>query len=131
MIRLFTHQLKLRIRCTEIAQRLRLSTDYDVIIVRKKVGSKHNNHHMRVTIYHAPPPPPSFALSTTMYNEPAAQRDQSTPFAMSNTHESDARDVPGVSSMGGSRGYNHDYSSSFREVSVRSHSKTIQDYSPI
>ena len=48
MIRLFTrklitHQLKLRIRCTQIAQTLRLSIDYDVITVRKKVESKHNN----------------------------------------------------------------------------------------
>ena len=63
------------------------------------------------------PPPPSFTLSTTMYDEPAAQRDftgitasrgtqedqtlecvrgyspvqdWSTSFSMSNTHESDA-----------------------------------------
>ena len=66
-----------------------------------------------------------------MYNEPAAQRDQPTPFATSNTRESDARDVLGLSSVGGSRAYNHEYSSSFREVSIRSCGKSIQDYSPI
>ena len=99
-------------------------------MVRKKVQSKHSDPCIHATIK---PCPPSFALSTTMYNEPATStqedlsfdhvrnyslvQDQFMSFGMSRTCEVD---TCGNDVLGGSGAYNHNYSSSLRQVSIRS-----------